>query len=106
VGEGAAHANQLLRPGSAHRLFEPVLDRGGGLLDRALDRQLHGHRRGRAAVAAALQAQPHHALLVDAEELDRRRANWKPLQPRYTTGVLAKYARLVTGADRGAITEP
>jgi len=25
---------------------------------------------------------------------------------RYTTGVLAKYARLVTGAERGAVTEP
>ena len=31
---------------------------------------------------------------------------WKPFEPRYTTGVLAKYARLVTGAERGAITEP
>ena len=30
----------------------------------------------------------------------------KPPEPRYTTGVLAKYARLVTGADAGAITEP
>jgi dihydroxy-acid dehydratase len=45
-------------------------------------------------------------LLVDDTELERRRAGWKPLAPRYTTGVLAKYARLVTGAERGAITEP
>jgi dihydroxy-acid dehydratase len=45
-------------------------------------------------------------LLVDDAELDRRRAALKPFEPRYTTGVLAKYARLVTGADRGAITEP
>jgi dihydroxy-acid dehydratase len=45
-------------------------------------------------------------LLVDSAELERRRAGWKPLAPRYTTGVLAKYARLVTGAERGAITEP
>jgi dihydroxy-acid dehydratase len=45
-------------------------------------------------------------LLVDPAELDRRRAGWKPLAPRYTTGVLAKYARLVSGAERGAITEP
>ena len=30
----------------------------------------------------------------------------KPFEPRYTTGVLAKYARLVTGAERGAVTEP
>ena len=31
---------------------------------------------------------------------------WKLPEPRYRTGVLAKYARLVTGAERGAITEP
>ncbi len=45
-------------------------------------------------------------LLVDAAELDRRRQQWSPPPPRYTSGVLAKYARLVTGAERGAVTEP
>ena len=45
-------------------------------------------------------------LMVDAAELERRRPSWKIPQPRYTTGALAKYARLVTGAERGAITEP
>jgi dihydroxy-acid dehydratase len=43
---------------------------------------------------------------VDEATLARRRADVKVPPPRYTTGVLAKYARLVTGADRGAITEP
>jgi dihydroxy-acid dehydratase len=43
-------------------------------------------------------------LLVDAAELERRRASWKPLEPRYTSGFLAKYARLAQGAERGAIT--
>jgi dihydroxy-acid dehydratase len=43
-------------------------------------------------------------LLVDAAELDRRRAGWKPLEPRYTTGVLGKYAKLVGSAAQGAIT--
>jgi len=42
---------------------------------------------------------------VDPAELDRRRAEWKLPEPRYTTGVLAKYARLAQGAERGAITE-
>ncbi len=48
-----------------------------------------------------------HTIDVDvpASELERRRADWKLPQPRYTTGVLAKYARLAQGADRGAITE-
>ena len=43
---------------------------------------------------------------VDEAELERRRADWKIPPPRYTTGVLAKFAKLVTGAERGAITEP
>jgi dihydroxy-acid dehydratase len=42
---------------------------------------------------------------VPADELGRRRADWKLPQPRYTSGVLAKYARLAQGAERGAITE-
>jgi dihydroxy-acid dehydratase len=45
-------------------------------------------------------------LLVDDDELGRRRTELKHPAPRYTTGVLAKYARLVTGAERGAVTEP
>ncbi len=43
---------------------------------------------------------------VDPAELGRRRAAWSPPPARYTTGVLAKYASLVTGAERGAVTEP
>jgi dihydroxy-acid dehydratase len=43
-------------------------------------------------------------LLVDRAELDRRQANWKLPDPRYTSGVLAKYAKLAQGAERGAIT--
>ena len=39
-------------------------------------------------------------VLVDPSELERRRDGWKPPAPRYPTGVLAKYARLVVGAER------
>jgi dihydroxy-acid dehydratase len=42
-------------------------------------------------------------LLVDEEELARRREGWTPLPPRYTTGVLGKYAKLVGSAAQGAI---
>jgi dihydroxy-acid dehydratase len=42
-------------------------------------------------------------LLVDADELARRRDGWKPQEPRYTKGVLAKYAKLVGSAAEGAI---
>jgi dihydroxy-acid dehydratase len=43
-------------------------------------------------------------LLVNDDELAHRRANWKPMAPRYTSGFLAKYARLAQGAERGAVT--
>ncbi|MCU1594950.1 MAG: ilvD [Frankiales bacterium] len=43
-------------------------------------------------------------LLVDPAVLESRRAGWKPLEPRYTTGVLGKYAKLVGSAAQGAIT--
>ncbi|MEX0868372.1 MAG: dihydroxy-acid dehydratase [Nitriliruptoraceae bacterium] len=43
-------------------------------------------------------------LLVDDEELARRRQGWQPLPPRYTRGVLAKYARTVNSASLGATT--
>jgi dihydroxy-acid dehydratase len=43
-------------------------------------------------------------LLVDDSEIAKRKASWAPLAPRYTSGVLGKYARLVQGAETGAIT--
>ena len=44
-------------------------------------------------------------LNVDDAELKRRRAAWQPPEPRYTRGVLAKYARLVSTASKGAVTD-
>jgi dihydroxy-acid dehydratase len=44
-------------------------------------------------------------LLVDEATLEERKGRWKLPEPRYTSGVLAKYARLAAGAERGAITE-
>ncbi len=43
-------------------------------------------------------------LLVDAAEIEARKVGWQPNPPRYTRGVLGKYAKLVQGADTGAIT--
>ena len=42
-------------------------------------------------------------LLVDDEELARRRAEWQPREPKVTTGYLARYASLVTDASKGAV---
>ena len=44
-------------------------------------------------------------LNVSDEELAQRRAQWQPPKPRYTKGVLAKYATLVSSSSRGAVTD-
>jgi dihydroxy-acid dehydratase len=44
-------------------------------------------------------------LEVDEKELERRLGQWQAPAPRYTSGALAKYARLVSSASRGAICE-
>ncbi len=44
-------------------------------------------------------------LEVPEQELARRRARWKPPAPKYTSGVLAKYAKLVSSASLGAVTD-
>ena len=93
----ARHRRPLLRrhPRVLHR---PRGARGGRRRPHRLRarRRPHRHRRAR--------PQPID-LLVDDAELARRQADWKLPEPRYTTGVLAKYARLAQGAERGAITE-
>ena len=69
----------------------------GGPIAFVRRRRPHRDRRGR----------PHHRPPGRRRRpIARRRADWKLPEPRYTTGVLAKYARLVTGAERGAITLP
>jgi dihydroxy-acid dehydratase len=42
---------------------------------------------------------------VSDDDLARRREQWRPPTPRYTTGVLAKYAALVSSASLGAVTD-
>jgi dihydroxy-acid dehydratase len=44
-------------------------------------------------------------LNVSDEILTRRRAAWKQPAPRYTRGVLAKFAKLVSTASKGAVTD-
>jgi dihydroxy-acid dehydratase len=46
------------------------------------------------------------SVALSAAELRRRRATWKPRKPYTETGVLAKYASLVSSASAGAVTEP
>jgi dihydroxy-acid dehydratase len=50
----------------------------------------------------------HRLLLqldVDEAEIGRRRAAWQPPTPRYTRGVLAKFAKLASSASKGAVTD-
>ena len=42
---------------------------------------------------------------ISDEEFVDRRARWSPMKPRYTNGVLAKYAKLVSSASEGAVTQ-
>ena len=44
-------------------------------------------------------------LEISDAELSRRRAGWRPPEPRYTAGVLYKYAKLVSSASVGAVTD-
>ena len=76
-----------------------------------------GHVAPEAAVGGTIAlVQEGDAITIDAErrllqlnvpdqELARRRAAWQPPQPRYTMGVLAKYAKLVSSASKGAVTD-
>lgn len=62
-----------------------LVEEGDNITIDALERKLHLH--------------------VSDEELARRRANWQPPQPRYTQGVMAKYAKLVSSSSVGAVTD-
>jgi dihydroxy-acid dehydratase len=76
-----------------------------------------GHVAPEAAVGGALAlVHEDDMITIDAEarllrleipdaELQRRRAAWQPPRPRYTSGVLAKYARLVSTSSLGAVTD-
>ena len=44
-------------------------------------------------------------MAVSDEELEARRAKWQPREPKVTTGYLARYAKMVTSGNRGAILE-
>jgi dihydroxy-acid dehydratase len=50
---------------------------------------------------------PENSLNVDVsdEVLEERRKKWQPREPKVTTGYLARYAKMVTSANRGAILE-
>lgn len=44
-------------------------------------------------------------VLVSDEEMAARKARWQPREPRVTTGYLARYAKMVTSGNRGAVLE-
>ncbi|MBW4680569.1 MAG: dihydroxy-acid dehydratase [Microcoleus vaginatus WJT46-NPBG5] len=76
-----------------------------------------GHVAPEAAVGGTIAlVQENDSITIDArtrllhlhvpdEELERRRSAWQPPKPRYTTGVLAKYAKLVSSSSVGAVTD-
>ncbi len=76
-----------------------------------------GHVAPEAAVGGAIAlVQEGDSITIDAhqrllqinipdQELEQRRQNWQPPKPRYTKGVLAKYAKLVSSSSVGAVTD-
>ena len=44
-------------------------------------------------------------LHISDEELSQRREKWQPRPPRYTKGILGKYAKLVSSSSLGAVTD-
>jgi dihydroxy-acid dehydratase len=76
-----------------------------------------GHVAPEAAVGGTIAlVEEGDSITIDAErrllqldvadaELARRRAAWRPRPPRYMRGVLHKYARLVSSASVGAVTD-
>ena len=44
-------------------------------------------------------------VLISDDEMERRRAGWKPRAPRITSGYLSRYAKLVTSGTKGAVLE-
>jgi dihydroxy-acid dehydratase len=103
VGEGLGDAVALVTDGrfsgATHGLMvghvAPEAARGGGLA--ALE---EGD-----VVVIDVDARELRVELPDGE-LERRLERWTPPPPRYTSGVLAKYAALVSSASDGAITRP
>ena len=77
-----------------------------------------GHVAPEAAVGGPIAlVEEGDQIIIDARELRlaidlpdavlaERRARWAPRPPRHTRGVLSKYAKLVTSASRGAVTDP
>jgi dihydroxy-acid dehydratase len=55
--------------------------------------------------SVTIDAELRLQLNVNDAEIARRRAAWQPPAPRYTRGVLAKYAKLVSTASKGAVTD-
>lgn len=54
----------------------------------------------------SIDAEKHEMTLhVTKKEMAERKKNWKQPKPRYTKGVLAKYAKLVNSASKGAVTD-
>lgn len=76
-----------------------------------------GHVAPEAAVGGAIALiQAGDSITIDADarllqlnlsdqELERRQARWQPPKPRYTKGILAKYAKLVSSSSQGAVTD-
>ena len=79
---------------------------GGPRRARGVPRRADRARRGRRSDHASTSTRAGSTSRCRTPSLAERRARWRPPAPRYTGGVLGKYAALVTSAAEGAITRP
>jgi dihydroxy-acid dehydratase len=118
--KGGPGMREMLAPTSAI-IGAGLGDSVGLITDGRFSGATHGMVVGHVAPEAAVGGTIAHVregdtITIDAErrllqlevadaELERRRAAWKPPAPRYTRGVLAKYARQVASSSVGAVTD-
>ena len=118
--EGGPGMREMLAPTSA-LIGAGLGDSVGLITDGRFSGGTHGlvvgHVAPEAAVGGAIAlVEENDSITIDAEarllqlnvsesDLQLRRAKWNPPVPRYTTGVLAKYAKLVSSSSLGAITD-
>ena len=97
--DGETYADFVARAGS-HPIARRV--KLADLADNSDPRRVAALRERNEALAAELKSVAAQ-LLAEADELEARKVGWEPVPPRYTTGVLAKYRKLVSSAADGAV---
>ena len=108
--KAAATINRVIVATDNERIFDVVSESGNEAVMTSAN-----HKSGSDRIAEVAESLPVGSIIVNvqgdeplisAETIEQRLASWKEPRHRYTTGVFAKYAALVSSAAEGAITRP